>query len=310
MRFNYLRTVAKRLIPRRLHPVRFQLARMARASRKRRSILGPYATAILTEGYNGKLLVAATDTAVGRHLTLHGSYDRREIEFHLRHLNTESEVLFVGAHVGSLLVPIARRVRNVVGIEANPQTFALLEQNIGLNALENVELHQVAAGDREDEIEFVMHTHNTGNSLIKQGKVDEHDPIWGYDKPTVVRAKMRRLDQLLGARSFDLIVVDIEGSEYLALQGMPGLLERAQRLSIEIVPYFVENVAAARPEQVFELLAPYFDRAWTLEDAMNSSPGVSVDAIAKAFVAAGQGADVYFEKTPVVAAVDVSASSS
>jgi len=287
------------LLPRRFYPIRFSLARLARASRKRQAILGPHATAVLTEGYNGKLLVTAADMEVGRLLASNGSYNRAEIEFHLRNLNANSRVLFVGAHVGSLLVPIAKQVRQVVGIEANPRTFALLEMNILLNDLHNVEIYHLAAGNRDGEIEFLMHSHNTGASKIKQGNVDEHDPILGYDNPEVARVNMKRLDDCIGSRSFDLIIMEIEGAEYLALQGMVEILRNSQRLQLEIVPFLVKEVSQVEPSQVLDLLRPHFQRARRLPDAMEGKPSRPFDAFAADQAENKQLVDLYFEQDPI-----------
>jgi FkbM family methyltransferase len=294
-----VRNIVKSLLPRRFHPIRFSLARLARASRERQAILGPHATAVLTEGYNGKLLVTAADMEVGRLLAFNGSYNQPEIEFHLSNLNADSRVLFVETHVGSLLVPIAKRVRQVVGIEANPRTFALLEMNIQLNSLHNVEIYHLAAGDRDGEIEFLMHSQNTGASKIKHGNVDEHDPILGYDHPELARVNMKRLDDCISSRSFDLIVMDIEGAEYLALQGMVDILRHSQSLQLEIVPFLVHEVSQVQPGQVLDLLRPHFQRARRLADAMEGKAARPFDAFAADLAENKQLVDLYFEKDPM-----------
>ena len=293
---NTIRKLIKRYLPRKWHPIRFYLARLARERRKRQSILGQHAIAIMTDGRNGKLLVAASDMEVGRSLAFNGSYNWHEIAFHLDRLTDESEVLFVGAHVGSLLVPIAKRVRSVVGVEANPQTFTLLEMNVQINGLKNVELFHLAAGDREGEIEFMMHTQNTGASKIKHGKFNEHDPIFGYDNPEISRVLMRRLDDCIPLREFDLIVMDIEGSEYLALKGMPKILSKAKRMQLELVPFLLAQ-SGVKINQVLDLLTPYFDVGRDLRQAMDGNPSQTLSALAKEIECNNQLSDIYLEKS-------------
>ena len=70
----------------------------------------------------------------------------------------------VGAHIGTLVVPLARHAAHVMAIEANPDTFELLNLNLLLNGCANVEALQLAAGEREGEIEFVQNTSNSGGS--------------------------------------------------------------------------------------------------------------------------------------------------
>lgn len=296
MVLQVIKKLIKRVLPRSLHPIRFELAVKAQASRRRQAILGPYATAILTEGPSGKFLVAASDMEVGRYLAFEGGYNRREVEFHLDRLNSKSEVLFVGAHVGSLLVPIARRAGRVVGIEANPKTFALLEMNVCLNKLTNVELYHCAAGAENGEIEILMHKHNTGGSLIKLGCVTDADPIWGYDRPEVARVPMRRLDDQLEGEAFDLIVMDVEGAEWLALRGMAGLLSKSQRMQVELSSYMASQVSNATPEDIVQLLRGYFEKVWPVKEALEGAKSLSFEQLLGVLQRAPQSIDVYLEK--------------
>ena len=55
-------------------------------------------------------------------------YDSELLSFLLNKCDAESEVLFVGAHIGSLAIPVAKKVRKVVAVEANPATFAFTSE--------------------------------------------------------------------------------------------------------------------------------------------------------------------------------------
>jgi FkbM family methyltransferase len=153
----------------------------------------------------------------------------------------------VGAHIGAFLVPIARQCRSVVGVEANPATFRLLELNVIVNRLSNVELFNLAAVDGEAAVRFVANKVNTGGSKVLAERVDR--PEFYFDDPDVVEVRGARLDDVLGGRSFDLIVIDVEGSEYRALKGMPETLARAGQVAIEFAPNLIDNVAGITIEQ-------------------------------------------------------------
>jgi FkbM family methyltransferase len=295
MWYKYIREIIKKLIPRKLYPVSFRLSHLARLSRNRQTILGKHAIAILTQGYNGCLLVPASDMEVGKALACDGFYNRNEIEYHLSNLSASSQVLFVGAHVGSLLVPIAKRVKRVVGIEANPRTFSLLEYNVCLNKLKNVELYNIAAGNKDGTIELLMHSHNTGASKIKLGNVNENDVVFGYDRPELALVQMKRLDELLGRQVFDLIIMDVEGSEYLALQGMSDILASAGSLQLELVPFLLSQYSVDIVK-IIELLKPNFDYAWDLSDAFEGKPAQNFDVLAKLIANNFQLIDIYLEK--------------
>jgi tRNA G37 N-methylase Trm5 len=44
-----------------------------------------------------------------------------------------SDVLIVGAHIGTLAIPISRLAKHVDAIEANPETFKFLSLNVAMN---------------------------------------------------------------------------------------------------------------------------------------------------------------------------------
>ncbi len=54
--------------------------------------------------------------------------------------------------------------------------------------------------------------------------------------------------------------MDIEGSEYFALRGMPKLLASAHVLSIEFIPHHLRNVSGITVAQLLEQVDPYFTR--------------------------------------------------
>jgi len=266
-------------------------------SRYRARLLGPGARAVLTSSWNGDLLVSSSDLAVGRALAFDRSYDREKIETLLALLSPASDVLVVGAHVGSVLVPLARGARSVVGVEANPETFALLELNIRLNALSNVELHHRAAGDRAGTVRFLMNRHNTGGSKVVRGS-SASSALFTYDRPDTVTVPSVRLDDLLGDRRFDLVVMDIEGSEYFAMLGMPRLLQNCGALQIEISRLSIEKAAGITPGQFLEPLRNVFDVARTSDGGAvrDYDRGAFDDLLRACMRSADASFDVLFRK--------------
>jgi FkbM family methyltransferase len=215
--------------------------------------------AILTRSKNGLLLVPTNDVMVGRRLAFNGVYDPELLESLVGYCEPGSQVLFVGAHVGSLVIPVGRKVRRVVAVEANPATFETLRMNVLLNGLQNVELHNFAAGDRDGEIGFLTSALNSGGSGIDIGERGEAAGI--YDQPSRIQVPMKRLDDVFPDDDFDLIVMDIEGAEALALRGMANLVARSRGLLIEVFENHLRRVAKVSNEEFLGLIQPYFDEA-------------------------------------------------
>src|SRR5215469_7325614 len=240
-----------------LVPLSAKLFLWERITRLKRKMVGPNVEAVLANGRNGLLLVDLEDQNVGRKLSFSGEYGWDEIERLRSYVTPTSDVLFVGSHIGAIVVPIAKVSRSVVAIEANPRTFGLLQRNLILNDCANVEAINRAASDKEEELQFLMNRVNPGGSK-RMPKV--HKYMYFSDKPEVITVKASRLDDILAGRTFDVIFMDIEGSEYFALGGMPRLLAASKVLCMEFVPHHLKNVSCVSVAQLLALVEPYYSR--------------------------------------------------
>ena len=240
---------------------RWRLLKQLSIAKKRRAMLGPFAKAILFTTKNGSFLAAADDIEIGKKLGVEGGYDLEELHQMEQVLNDSSIVYVIGTHIGLLLVPIARKVKEVIGYEANPQTFELMQMNIQLNGLKNVRVYNYAVGDKDGEVEFLMNVANTGGSKIKPRK---ERFIYTFDKPSVVSVTMKAVDEHVASENLpaaDMIVMDIEGAEYYALKGMQKMLAESRSLYIEFIPHHLRDVAGVNAAQFLELILPHYDKA-------------------------------------------------
>ena len=216
-----------------------------------------FLTAIVTASPQGRFAVGIEDDVVGQSLRKTGAYGLDEVERAARHFGASDEVLVVGAHVGTIAIALAARCRHVTMVEANPWTFKLLQCNLILNDVHNATALHLAASDKEESLKFVLSRHNSGGSkrlpLV-------HHPAYFYDNPDVIDVPADSLDRKLGDRDFALVFMDIEGSEFFALKGMPKILSRAGTLIVEFIPHHLANVAGVTPEQFAATITPHFGR--------------------------------------------------
>jgi FkbM family methyltransferase len=218
---------------------------------------GPYTEALLINSRNGLFLVDQKDITVGWKLRRKGVYGAEELERYTSSISSESRVLIVGAHIGTLAIPLSRIAKEVVAIEANPHTFDLLKKNISLNHLTNCTPHIIAASDKEETISFLIHKTNSGGS--KRVPVNK-DQKYYYDHPEEVKVQAFSLDSYLPDHHFDLIIMDIEGSEYFALKGMQNILSKTKILAIEFLPHHLKNVSGVSVEQFLSTITPHFSK--------------------------------------------------
>ena len=219
--------------------------------------LGNGVKSVIVDSKNGILAVDPRDLEVGYKLRNYGSYGLDEITRINQLITTKSNVLIVGAHVGSLVIPIAKNCNKVVGIEANPNNFNLLKTNIHLNKAENVSIHNIAASSKQETIKFQMNIVNSGGSK-RLPKNNEY--MYRYDNPEVIEVQAHSLDDYLDENNFDLVLIDIEGSEYFAMQGMTKILANCNTLIVEFLPHHLKNVADVTVEQFLSLIPKQFTK--------------------------------------------------
>ena len=219
--------------------------------------LGDGVKSVIVDSKNGILAVDPRDLEVGYKLRNYGSYGLDEITRINQLITTKSNVLIVGAHIGSLLIPIAKNCNKVVGIEANPNNFNLLKTNVHLNKAENVSIHNIAASSKQETIKFQMNVVNSGGSK-RLPKNNEY--MYRYDNPEVIEVQAHSLDEYLNEHKFDLVLIDIEGSEYFAMQGMKEILANCNTLIVEFLPHHLKNVADVTVEQFLSLIPKQFTK--------------------------------------------------
>jgi FkbM family methyltransferase len=184
-----------------------------------------------------------------------GAYGLGEIEQAKHLFGSNSTLLVVGAHIGTIAIPLSKLCRELIAIEANPATYELLELNVLMNRCANVKTYNVAANDRDEMISFVMNTHNSGGSK-RMPLMRDYD--FFYDNPQITSVRGARLDDLLGRHDFDLVFMDIEGSEYFAFAGMQKILDNTRTLIVEFLPHHLSRVAGITVSQFLEPLAGRF----------------------------------------------------
>jgi FkbM family methyltransferase len=211
---------------------------------------------ILVVTDQGRFCVDAADRFVSSAM-IHGiAYGAQELALAARHVDADSRVLVVGAHIGAIAIPLSRLCRDLTAVEANPATCELLRRNVQLNERHNIRVVQAAANDRNGTIEFVMNTRNSGGS---KRMPKYRDWIYFEDDPEVAQVPAIRLDDLLDD-AFDLVFMDVEGSEYFAFLGMQRILAHARTLVVEFLPHHLSRVAGITVDDFLAPLAPHFDR--------------------------------------------------
>jgi FkbM family methyltransferase len=233
------------------NPYLKQISRHLR-SRWRTKSLGRHGVAIVAETRNGLLAVPAGDFNVSRTLLTDGEYDWPQITWLNALLAATSRVVFAGAHIGAVLIPIVRQAatRAVIAYEPSPRNFRLLTMNLQLNCIDGVVTFNAALGEKCGRIQFTENTLNTGNSRIAQSAGE-------------ITVEMETLDRTIAADwdSIDLIVMDTEGSEVAVMRGAQATLARTRNLYVEFSPDQLREQGSGAAEFA-ETVEKYFKSAY------------------------------------------------
>jgi FkbM family methyltransferase len=134
----------------------------------------------------------------------------------------------IGANIGLYTIKMARQMGNngkVIAIEADPENYEALVENIRLNELSNVHAFNLACWDKEEDVKLFMGlTKEKGISSVKE-KVS--------GRMVVVHGNI--LDNILAGleiKEVDMVKIDVEGAEEEVLLGMKETIANSNKIEI------------------------------------------------------------------------------
>jgi FkbM family methyltransferase len=138
----------------------------------------------------------------------------------------------VGANIGYITLLLARRTGKggqVFSFEALPANVARLQKNVNLNHLENrVEIVSAAVVDRAAPVRFLVHPSTSMGKAAGSAGREKAQAYLHEIEVTGVTLDGFVFDQ--GRPTPQVVKMDIEGGEVLAIQGMQRLLSTSRPL--------------------------------------------------------------------------------
>ena len=150
---------------------------------------------------------------------------------HLEECDEAPVVVDVGAHHGAYAVTLGKMVQSrrgrVLALEPNPESFAILTENVRRNGLEGtVRCERIAAGEGSTRMNLLRD--GSQSRLVRAGE------------PGTIAVDVSALGPLLasqGLRRVDLLLIDVEGAELPVLQGFPWAEVPVSMVLCELHPY-------------------------------------------------------------------------
>ena len=166
---------------------------------------------IKTKLQNGLVMwYRSDDRYIGQRIAIQ-KYEEYESVLILRNVNKNSVVVDVGANIGYYTLLLAKICKKVYAFEPDKRCFEILKKNIEENKLKNVVLFNLAVGDKNEKVEFIIDKENLGNSRIGDG--DE----------TIL---CDSLDNVLKKEKIDLMKIDVQGYEEKVIEGAKNIISK------------------------------------------------------------------------------------
>jgi FkbM family methyltransferase len=187
----------------------------------------------------------------GFHLYYEHEYDDYIFKFLGKRLGSFARALDIGANIGIYTNFLAARINRVDAFEPEVQVLPKLRANLSLNGLSHVQIHEVCIANVSGQINFQRaNKQNQGKGKIVQGNA-------------AVAYPCITLDDFFASAIGEpcLIKIDIEGGEWLALQGARRVLSHPSvpvSLLIEVHPAEIASLGGSVPELKFLLEAMGF----------------------------------------------------
>jgi FkbM family methyltransferase len=245
----------------------------------------------LTYLRNGqKIFVDTRSVDIGTHILLGGTWEPNYMAAFARQVRAGDTVLDIGANHGIYALAAGAQVGpkgHVYAFEASLHFSELIRASISINGLDNVVSvinSAVAATTGEAVLNFDDHWSGGGHLAIPAEPQEAPSPAGSERLPQPLglprkskteKVRCVALDEYFPdpAMTVDVIKMDIEGAEGLALKGMPKLLERSPRIKImmEFCPLMMSNFDCNATDAIAILDAGGF-MCWTINPDSSLAP--------------------------------------
>jgi len=205
----------------------------------------------ITGKYGCGYIIPNVMESVGFEIFINGAYEPEIQELIIKLLPLNGCFFDLGANIGSIVVPVAKRRPDVkaIAVEAAPWVFAYLEKNILINELKNVQLVNNALFDEDDkELDFFSPEGDFAKGSLS--------PVFTKEGVKVKSKKVDTIAKDLKIEKIDLIKIDVEGFEYFVFKGGENLLksDEAPILVFEFVDWGEKQARGLEPGSAQRLL--------------------------------------------------------
>jgi len=182
---------------------------------------------ITVNGY--KLSVVPGDPGISSELQIFNIHEPITTKITLRELKNGMTCLDIGGNIGYYVLMESKAVGNkgrVIAIEPSPKNFQQMKKNLDLASASNVEPYNFAAGDKDDNVDFLIHERSNLCSILPKGR-----QVPKFAK--VIKIPLKKIDSFVEEKKLDkldFVRMDIEGYEIDLFEGFWNTIRKFKPL--------------------------------------------------------------------------------
>ena len=202
------------------------------------------------ERHGATIVLNQKDAVVSGAIAL-GVYERAETAFFCAVCRPGMTFLDIGANIGYYSALASGRIGpqgRIIALEADPENFRYLQQNIAANRAPNAVCIQKAAAAESGTLRLYVNRENRGDNRLYPN--DLCDSSFQVEVSTV--------DAMLegcGVERVDLVKIDVQGFEGHVLRGMRQTIQRSDTLILltEFWPFGLRSACTSPEDLLIEL---------------------------------------------------------
>lgn len=212
---------------------------------------------------------------MGSQIFFRGSYSGDQLAILEKLLGEHSVFVDAGANQGEFSIAAAKIAQKgkIIAFEPISEYRARLSENVRLNHFGNVEIIPVALGEQEDSLPIYDQSVNFADGTRNEGL----PTLFATESRNHARevVPVKRLDDVLvelGIKRVDVIKLDIEGAEWIALRGAINTIRNCRPTLILEIGRSTCRAAGYEPEAFVEWLIGLDYRIEKITEGSKSLP--------------------------------------
>lgn len=194
-----------------------------------------------------KMFVRPDDLAVGAVILTTGSYEPHVASVFSAHVKEGMTVLDIGANAGFFALTAASRVGargKVFAVEPCQDNLKLLLASARENGFENLEVFLCGASDRPGTVALARSFSTASIATLAPGEEENTDIALVFPLDRLIPSDAR----------VNIIKIDIDGAEYLAMKGASEIVRRSRPLIFtELAPRHLQAISGVGPREYLQL---------------------------------------------------------